>query len=160
MPRSASARCRVSPRGTRLRSFRRTRCGGSIPARAGEPSTRPFVLALSDGNGSIPARAGEPTAMARHMPAGLPARASAGLSPRVRGNPARAREPWTTCLSMLKPAGLSPRVRGNRFKLGDTNAQSSARVYPRACGGTTFLRTVILHDTGLSPRMRGNPVLS
>ena len=73
--------------------------------------------------------------------------------------------------------GLSPRMRGNREPeapagrgiLGSIPAHAgepsctprprkSARVYPRACGGT---KLKIKHDPlaeGLSPRMRGNPL--
>ena len=31
------------------------------------------------------------------------------------------------------------------------------RVYPRACGETGMLEAPALLDTGLSPRLRGNP---
>ena len=72
-----------------------------------------------------------------------------GLSPRVRGNlgadpvpakghgsiPARAGEPLVTVPSP--------------FPIG---------VYPRACGGTSCLMPSIVSWTGLSPRVRGNPL--
>ena len=70
--------------------------------------------------------------------------------------------------------GLSPRVRGNPF---ETEAASDAdrsiparageptnapyglpdgRVYPRACGGTTYVQAGASILLGLSPRVRGN----
>ena len=32
-------------------------------------------------------------------------------------------------------------------------------VYPRVCGGTGSILTNVPHSTGLSPRVRGNPVV-
>ena len=72
--------------------------------------------------------------------------------------------------------GLSPRVRGNRArKTADGPCEGSiparagepwwsdpgsagARVYPRACGGTDAPTSPGTPITGLSPRVRGNPV--
>ena len=77
----------------------------------------------------------------------------------------------------LDCAGLSPRVRGN---LGVSNARlipfgsipacagepesrrtcpSLQRVYPRVCGGTSSCTVPFSFGMGLSPRVRGNPVL-
>ena len=123
------------------------------PAHAGEPS-RPIC-------GSIPAHAGEPVEVG----------ASLGLSPRMRGNPSFCRScgPWKG-----SQPGLSPRMRGNRevgarlgvgggsipAHAGDPWSTSrwtcSARVYPRACGGTSGKCILFLRLWGLSPRMRGN----
>ena len=73
--------------------------------------------------------------------------------------------------------GLSPRVRGNlggHQREGDRagsipacagepawrlNLISTDEVYPRVCGGTPERKIVISPDGGLSPRVRGNPVL-
>ena len=74
--------------------------------------------------------------------------------------------------------GLSPRVRGNR--LTDPYAGNADRsipacagepcqlpmppnrcqVYPRVCGGTTIERSPRIRRIGLSPRVRGNRLLS
>ena len=114
---------------------------GSIPADAGEPCPgrvalgRPGVYPRGCG-GTRP-----PTAAAR---------ASSGLSPRMRGNrrihildrtkngsiPADAGEPRL-------PSRLPPRC----------------WVYPRGCGGTVVRKTSLKSEPGLSPRMRGNPVI-
>ena len=210
-------------------------CGGTAVA----DDNRPVVRGLSPrvrGNpiepdatdharGSIPACAGEPPCRA-----GAPARDrvyprvcggtrslrlrwkwTAGLSPRVRGNPKGARrrplrtrsipacagEPGGcgcpagrrrvyprvcggTCPPPWLPpptGGLSPRVRGNRRTDGlDTEGERSIpacagepmmaakaagveQVYPRVCGGTIGQVVYGEPETGLSPRVRGNPEL-
>ena len=71
--------------------------------------------------------------------------------------------------------GLSPRVRGNqRLNLPDADNRRSipacageptlafragiARaVYPRVCGGTGAVTRLVVSQSGLSPRVRGNP---
>ena len=121
-------------------------CGGTQHDR-GQPS-------VSIGtNGSIPACAGEPSTctMVRAYPrvCGGTTRPErfAGLSPRVRGNPAVIRYTY-------------PRVRGNPYH---------SQVYPRVCGGTRGARFNSpncgsevagepVQSLGLSPRVRGNPV--
>ena len=73
-------------------------------------------------------------------------------------------------------AGLSPRVRGNRRKCGVLAVEhrsipacagepragprraGSCAVYPRVCGGTPALRSYDPAPSGLSPRVRGNPI--
>ena len=152
---------------------------GSIPARAGEPSSwRGCVLrerGLSPrvrGNpvrelqqrfdgGSIPARAGEPS--------GSPARVNSDrVYPRACGGTERG-----VGVIIVDP-GLSPRVRGNRRadrmrpgRRGSIPARAgepppaSARsapgwVYPRACGGTNEAAADPDGGMGLSPRVRGN----
>ena len=73
--------------------------------------------------------------------------------------------------------GLSPRVRGNHQVLGvivhvagsipacagePTSAQACQQqrpVYPRVCGGTTYARCTARFGRGLSPRVRGNPLV-
>ena len=84
-----------------------------------------------------------------------------------------------TCPTTAKTrhgSGLSPRVRGNHMattvrnpKLRSIPAcagepypgtlpQPRAQVYPRVCGGTSDRYWVYPIGTGLSPRVRGNPV--
>ena len=72
--------------------------------------------------------------------------------------------------------GLSPRVRGNRLPtfadrryersipacavepLYPHHPARSCGVYPRVCGGTPDYRALVIRKTGLSPRVRGNPL--
>jgi len=74
----------------------------------------------------------------------------------------------------ISNCGLSPRVRGNLALIGwillwersiparageptrDRRGSRSARVYPRACGGTGQGSGAIRNRQGLSPRVRGN----
>ena len=123
----------------------------------------PFVVNRGGGwPGSIPARAGEPLRC-------QPWWRLAGVYPRACGG--------TPSLSTVVAAGrgLSPRVRGNPFVVnrgggwpGSIPARAGeplrcqpwwrlAGVYPRACGGTPSLSTVVAAGRGLSPRVRGNP---
>ena len=130
----------LSPRvrGNRVGHSPNPRRYGSIPARAGEPSTRcPAPRALRV----------YPRACGGTMPDGEHSNILDGLSPRVRGNlrvlpvrhdpigsiPARAGEP---------PPAYPQRTR--------------CRVYPRACGGTRVARDCWRLHSGLSPRVRGN----
>ena len=132
----------LSPRvrGNPLLSINSTIGGGSIPARAGEPSSprpkppAPSVYPRACGGTRLYAKGASPWQ---------------GLSPRVRGNrkttdilsvtqgsiPARAGE----------PSGRTPRTGGRG-------------VYPRACGGTSKGRRGPRAYYGLSPRVRGNPL--
>ena len=97
------------------------------------------------GYGSIPACAGEPaTATSRRCPARVYPRVcggtrrlllgpppSAGLSPRVRGNPPASVEG-------LLPAGSIPACAGE--PRSSRPAPGSRWVYPRVCGGTSVHR--------------------
>ena len=132
----------LSPRvrGNRRLELERLLVRRSIPARAGEPPS---------GRQRQSRAAVYPRACGGTSPAPTSGTCSAGLSPRVRGNPhlvgcgggyvgsipARAGEP--SCLSGgdLRPA-----------------------VYPRACGGTSSSWCSCSQPRGLSPRVRGNPV--
>ena len=110
---------------------------------------------------SIPACAGEPSGAffaARQLK----------VYPRVCGGTSGLR------CKTARPAGLSPRVRGNPLqRRGRGNHQRSipacagepwncptttpcARVYPRVCGGTGGGWYEWVHESGLSPRVRGN----
>ena len=114
---------------------------------------------------SIPARAGEPGGgPRRHCNTGVYPRACGGTRPRAS--------------SLGRSSGLSPRVRGNPHQPGVVQglegsiparageparsppSQSSARVYPRACGGTLHYGATSGPSWGLSPRVRGNLLAS
>ena len=72
----------------------------------------------------------------------------AGLSPRVRGNPACLLRQGPPLRSIPACAGEpSPRQ----------HCRSHKRVYPRVCGGTKPCQRVEKYEQGLSPRVRGNP---
>ncbi len=111
--------------------------------------------------GSIPACAGEPTSR-RRMPhaesvyprvcGGTISLAATcwncrGLSPRVRGNP-------------LSNPALEGRRRSIPACAGEPRSHASTRrhgrVYPRVCGGTGCGTTLRAAVDGLSPRVRGN----
>ena len=131
----------LSPRvrGNRYSEVIRMARKGSIPACAGEPPRRP---------GATPAGRVYPRVCGGTREATRQPQAARGLSPRVRGNPA-----WwgrTACASGSIPACAGEPVRPGRAYLG-------VQVYPRVCGGT---RSDLEHggnDSGLSPRVRGNP---
>ena len=116
-------------------------------------------------SGSIPAPAGEPiAAFAFCAVVTVYPRACGGTSPTVSISPA--------C------CGLSPRLRGNQCSrclaagrgrsipapAGEPIAAGGLliviRVYPRACGGTFIKQEAKEGSPGLSPRLRGNRVLT
>ena len=114
---------------------------GSIPAPAGEPSTPTapvFVL-------SVYPRACGGTAGGR-----MSSRTCKGLSPRLRGNPIR-----TGGRRIF--AGSIPAPAGEPQPAGPPGAPQG--VYPRACGGTVLTSRLASCNIGLSPRLRGNPIL-
>ena len=167
------ADCRVYPRA----------CGGTdAPHRARGPlaglSPRVRGNHILDHNEwglprSIPARAGEPTngydstiifrVYPRACGGTCPSGGSSWVYPRACGGTASCRL-----------VGLSPRVRGNHdpswvtvYPMGSIPARagepgrspchpSEARVYPRACGGTSRASSFNGNSSGLSPRVRGN----
>ena len=110
---------------------------------------------------SIPAPAGEPTASPWPSCRGR-------VYPRACGG-TRPRSPWPD-----PPRGLSPRLRGNRHltqkwmtfigsipapagePCRNVDGSSIHWVYPRACGGTVCICSLIEGGCGLSPRLRGN----
>ena len=111
---------------------------GSIPACAGEPCT------------SLPSMSVWPVyprvcggTQASQIGTG----SSAGLSPRVRGNPTDA-NPY------IRLRGSIPACAGEPAATGQT--YSGGRVYPRVCGGTANCFGGISRQSGLSPRVRGN----
>ena len=110
----------------------------SIPARAGEPSTRVALPWLR----RVYPRACGGTSIGEYMGTGM-----SGLSPRVRGNPAMLSATFWTGGSIPARAGEpSPAHR----------ARPARKVYPRACGGTIVIHRRRRIVRGLSPRVRGN----
>ena len=131
------------------------RMRGNRPARS-EPAIR---------EGSIPAYAGEPA------PAGVGIYLQ-GVYPRVCGGTLAGPH------RQAAAGGLSPRMRGNQprrqygsYKVGSIPAyagepvlpgdyEGKVKVYPRVCGGTGRPAQNPLSERGLSPRMRGNRILT
>ena len=112
---------------------------GSIPACAGEPGRR----------SSAPATwRVYPRVCGGTLPSAARDFATAGLSPRVRGNHFRDRRPRLRGGSIPACAGEPWRERPGERRAG---------VYPRVCGGTIAHRDVRFGVQGLSPRVRGNP---
>ena len=113
-------------------------CPGSIPACAGEPAAggiQPHGIPVYPRvcGGTTAAKWAEPVDM--------------GLSPRVRGNPARN-------LAAAKAERSIPACAGEPGRAID--AGHHAGVYPRVCGGTASLARRSASPAGLSPRVRGN----
>ena len=131
----------LSPRvrGNHVAGDGRGQAGGSIPACAGEP-TSPTTSSkrlrvyprVCGGTGVITQCPGD----------------AEGLSPRVRGNLHCPDERQRLRGSIPACAGEPARCRG---------LATASRVYPRVCGGTTRHQWRIDPETGLSPRVRGNP---
>ena len=159
----------LSPRerGNRGRLYSRPTYGRSIPARAGEPPSRPSgdgsravyprasggtVVAITVVHGrqrSIPARAGEPSTFA----------VDPQTAPISRSIPARAGEPRPPISAWHdRPVnGLSPRERGNRLvsqrRIRPARLHSGS-IPARAGEPRARLRQDALHP-GLSPREPG-----
>ena len=144
--------------GTDTRYLMRKSGEGLSPRVRGNPKRTSPPLAMP---GSIPACAGEPRVVVRPV---NPPR----VYPRVCGG-TNSNPRWGST-----DRGLSPRVRGNRGvgRTGDlpsgsipacagepSNADAlatTARVYPRVCGGTSPAPSAFRAGVGLSPRVRGN----
>ena len=110
----------------------------SIPACAGEP----VGGVVGSGGGQVYPRVCGGTL--NHRP---PPPIAAGLSPRVRGNPAA---PASVCHSPRSiPACAGEPIQPASFA-------SRTTVYPRVCGGTAAIAAVQSVRQGLSPRVRGN----
>ncbi len=156
-----STHCRVYPRvcgGTCKVAFRLVNATGLSPRVRGNLGNQ---FRRHSTNWSIPACAGEPSAAGR--PSG-----ECRVYPRVCGGTKYIRQ------RQHLSAGLSPRVRGNPLPFGyslgevgsipacagepvDTcNNSLHFRVYPRVCGGTPSGRPYVARTEGLSPRVRGN----
>ena len=113
---------------------------GSIPAPAGEPAHVASSVCLP----WVYPRACGGTGLPRHCAA-----ATAGLSPRLRGNLQETFARPIGRRSIPAPAGEPP-LRVLRI--------APVTVYPRACGGTGAERHRPHRVRGLSPRLRGNLV--
>ena len=111
---------------------------GTIPACAGEPR-KPLACAgcLTDYPRVC---GGTPAAM-------LSAWRRRGLSPRVRGNPARPRL-WPVLSRTIPACAGEP---ASHYCPSPHRAD-----YPRVCGGTPLIPMPLATDAGLSPRVRGN----
>ena len=133
----------LSPRvrGNRPDSRIRISIPGSIPACAGEPA----------GECRLPCCARVyPRVCGGTSPPSSPRCHAGGLSPRVRGNPAR-------CIQPFHPLGSIPACAGEPDTI--TLAGGKSAVYPRVCGGTPASGRKCVVGAGLSPRVRGNPLL-
>ena len=138
----SAAHERVYPRvcgGTAYQALTLTLYPGLSPRVRGNPEAEHAVQALP---GSIPACAGEPTRSDRLV-------CGSRVYPRVCGGTLDG------SVGPGHPAGLSPRVRGNPAAAASSRARSW--VYPRVCGGTAQKEYLRPLDAGLSPRVRGNP---
>ena len=131
---------------------------GLSPRVRGNP--RSLLISISSSR-SIPARAGEPDLICpMRCPSKVYPRAcggtepgqvieldSAGLSPRVRGNPPRP-EGGRSCRGSIPARAGEPEMAAAHHPL--------LKVYPRACGGTQPKAGRNHQAGGLSPRVRGN----
>ena len=131
-----SPRVRGNPR----KSFERAWSIGSIPACAGEPLVDPLPKRLDEVYPRV--CGGTPSALARRQHGW-------GLSPRVRGNPMLAPMP-------LQRRGSIPACAGEPVSKDEHDP--FGKVYPRVCGGTRSSTRDCAFKTGLSPRVRGNPL--
>ena len=131
----------LSPRlwGNRREGRSAAKSPGSIPTPVGELRTRT----------RIPTRAWVyPHACGGTPGRYHPTRYHGGLSPRLWGNPARARRAVDREGSIPTPVGEPAAGRGGR---------RHTRVYPHACGGTPEGNVHVFLTSGLSPRLWGNP---
>ena len=133
----------LSPRvrGKPARQFNRYRHSGSIPACAGEAQVK---LQRVD------AAAVYPRVCGGSPPAPPTRRQPSGLSPRVRGKPPL---PPTGCCAPRSIPACAGEARQGREEIGD------AEVYPRVCGGSDRAFFPAGPGAGLSPRVRGKPMV-
>ena len=131
----------LSPRvrGNRYREITPSEAMRSIPARAGEP----ISTAHADR-----CRRVYPRACGGTSSPSLNLSYIVGLSPRVRGNPLVSHDSPLRFRSIPARAGEPAQRR---------YASAHAAVYPRACGGTGMVCSLDSRNSGLSPRVRGNP---
>ncbi len=133
----------LSPRvrGNQLGPYRRAGIERSIPACAGEPpvghADRSVALVYPRVCGGTVSGLQE-------------AEVTGGLSPRVRGNPDAGHH-------RPDAGGSIPACAGEPLRLA--SGPPSGRVYPRVCGGTSPPAGSTFASKGLSPRVRGNPLL-
>ena len=131
----------LSPRvrGNRLCELRSCICVRSIPACAGEPTTR--IVSFRDKQ--VYPRVCGGTRLGPEYTDSI-----TGLSPRVRGNRPR------TNMTRIRPRSI-PACAGE--PLPEYDHHSNQPVYPRVCGGTETTCRTLPAAVGLSPRVRGNP---
>ena len=133
----------------------------SIPASAGEPGCDHIEL---EDESVYPRECGEPYSPSR-------------ITVKGRVYPRECGGTFGLSSCALVCYGLSPRVRGNLPSLTTHNVltrsipasageptdahhhQNRHQVYPRECGGTSFVLLTTLFIFGLSPRVRGNHVV-
>ena len=146
--------------GTGLRSYRTTGTSGLSPRVRGNPGDC-HVHRLYQR--SIPACAGEPPPLCQTpfrsavyprvcggtLASGYTSPQYRGLSPRVRGNQPISQNRYLKSRSIPACAGEPSLFNGDDDK---------ATVYPRVCGGTEGYLPHEHPATGLSPRVRGNPI--
>ena len=142
LPTPAAAGLSPRVRGKLVRHFR---CGAhprSIPACAGEATPTPAEIYQA---AVYPRVCGGSTAAAARPPLG------GGLSPRVRGKRKETGLDYPLFRSIPACAGEAVAAAGGR---------AQRRVYPRVCGGSPSWRRWRRGRRGLSPRVRGKPMLS
>ncbi len=110
----------------------------SIPAGAGEPHAANIDRIMGQ---VYPRRCGGTVSTPRG------GESDEGLSPQVRGNRAGVR-------GGRRRSGSIPAGAGEPSWSGGT--RSPPRVYPRRCGGTRAVRSIVSTARGLSPQVRGN----
>ena len=171
IPAGAGEPCQQSPSRPGVRVYPRG-CGGTsakassmVPVMGLSPRVRGNQTRFGGDQcleGSIPAGAGEPPVLRMDAKGGTvyprgcggtlgwktTGRTGTGLSPRVRGNLYNL-IPYSTDYGSI-PAGAGEPGQQH------PNQQYQA-VYPRGCGGTFQSRSPLASQTGLSPRVRGNP---
>ena len=112
----------------------------SIPACAGEPRSSSMAVRTHEVY---------PRVCGGTLPSGGHAHVRQGLSPRVRGNLLGPR-------NQVAHHGSIPACAGEPLSGRDVRGNST--VYPRVCGGTLGTVPPPCKGTGLSPRVRGNPL--
>ena len=115
-------------------------CPRSIPACAGEPGRSACCLVCG---GVYPRVCGGTVGIYHGKQRGK------GLSPRVRGN-------LGVQVAGVRAQGSIPACAGEPFLVSSKTSRNS--VYPRVCGGTSPESSCRSSVTGLSPRVRGNPI--
>ena len=110
----------------------------TIPACAGEPDTRTYVVAAAADYPRVCGGTPKTTTWKEDM---------AGLSPRVRGNLCQLAISKTNIRTIPACAGEPQAYEARHMSTWD---------YPRVCGGTDRRHCLAKLARGLSPRVRGN----
>ena len=138
--RSAGASCGLSPRvrGSQYQTDAITAYKRPIPAGAGEPVIPQY---RSEAHEAYPRGCGGAYEQKRVSHVG------GGLSPRVRGSPARVAR---------RPVELRPIPAGAGEPARRPRPAPPPTAYPRGCGGATQIARATRSISGLSPRVRGS----